>query len=212
MFKNRQEAGKLLADKLLNYKDTESIIYALPRGGVVLGAEIADKLNLPLDIIITRKIGHPLNPEYAVCAISENGNVVCNEEEAEKIDENWLSRQSEDELKEAGRRRLLYKTKRLSTEGKIAILVDDGIATGLTMLAAINEIREQKPMRIVVAVPVMPRDAESKILNVADESVSLEIPEYFAGAIGSYYEEFGQVSDEEVIELLNKNNEERNHH
>ena len=201
---NRQEAGKLLAKELYDYKGTDAIVYALPRGGVVLGFEIARELNIPLDIIITRKIGHPNNPEYAVCAITEEGELVCNEFEKSLLDPDWLKREMEKEQKEALRRRKTYlgDRKHTAAHGKTAIIVDDGIATGLTIFAAIQSLKKEKPKKVIVAVPVAPHDMVVKLRREVDDVVVLEDTNNYLGAVGAYYKDFPQVSDQEVIELL----------
>lgn len=202
-FKDRAEAGQKLAEKLEKYRDKEAVIYALPRGGVVLGYEIAKRLNAPLDLIITRKIGHPNNPEYAICAIAEDGHKLCNEEERSHIDSRWFDEKAKDEQEEAKRRRELYlQGKSESVKGKIAIIVDDGVATGLTLRLAIKELKHKQPKRIVVAVPVAPKEIASELEKEVDEFVALDIPKFYLGAVGAYYENFSQVKDEEVIQLL----------
>lgn len=203
-FADRSEAGRKLAEKLKKYRDRDVVVYALPRGGVVVGAEIAKRLHAPLDLIIVRKVGHPYNPEYALCALSENTHMVCNEEELAEVDKKWFEVQVQNERREAKRRREVYLEGRkpIAAKGKIAIIVDDGVATGLTMFVAILEIKHQNPKRIVVAVPVAPADTADQIKSKVDEFVALEIPEIFLGAIGAYYKFFPQVSDEEVIKLM----------
>lgn len=203
-FKNRTEAGKKLAQALEKYQGQEGIVYALPRGGVALGVEIAKALQMPLDLVIPRKIGHPRNPEYAICAVAENGEMVCNEREAARLDPQWLKQQLDKERKEARRRRERYLggSEPLSAAGKTAILVDDGIATGLTMQAAIRDVRHRNPAHIVVAIPVAPKDTAATLAREVDDVVGLEITDFYRGAVGAYYDDFLQVSDEEVIELL----------
>lgn len=203
-FKNRVEAGKLLAEKLISYRGKGVVVYAVPRGGVVLGAEVAKALEAPLDLVITRKIGHPANPEYAVCVVAENHHLVCNPAEKAALDPKWLEKAVEDERQEAIRRRKVYlgERKRPSVVGKTAIVVDDGIATGMTFLMALKEARHLKPAKLVAVVPVLPAEMLSKIQKEADEVVYLDAPEDFAGAVGSYYEEFPQVTDGEVVNLL----------
>lgn len=207
-FKDRQEAGRLLADGLAkvlaNHPDEAAVIYALPRGGVVLGAEIAKALNIPLDLVITRKIGHPTNPEYAICAVAEDGDYLCNPTEQALVDQDWLEAEFEKEKKEAQRRRVTYlgEQKTLSPEGKIAIVVDDGIATGLTMWLAIKEIKHFLPKRTIVAVPVVPSDTAERLRTEVEGLVALDIPEVYLGAVGAYYDDFPQVTDEQVIQLL----------
>ena len=203
-FRDRVDAGRRLAEALKKYRDQDGIVYALPRGGVVLGAEIARALRLPLDLIIPRKIGHPMSPEYAICAVVEEGEMVCNEWEVARVDPQWFKRVVAAEREEARRRRALYLKgrPRLPVEGKTAIIVDDGIATGLTMEAAIRDIKSKNPARVVVAVPVAPRDTAERLGREVDEIVALDIPEYYLGAVGAYYDDFPQVSDEEVVALM----------
>ena len=208
VFTDRQEAGKKLAEKLEKYKGRDTIIYALPRGGVVVGAEIAKILHCPLDLIIVRKVGHPYQPEYAVCAVAENSHLICNEEEVARIDQQWLKKEIEKERQEAVRRHQVYLSglKLPAVKGKVAVLVDDGIATGLTMETAIQELRHGQPQKLVVAVPVAPKETVDKLSSEVDEVVGLSINEYFLGAIGAYYEYFPQVSDEEVIQIMKEAN------
>lgn len=203
IFKDRTEAGKLLAEKLEKYVDKETVILALPRGGVVVAAEIAKNLNAPLDLVIVRKIGHPMNPEYAIGALAD-GEIVLNQAETDLIDKNVLERIIDQEKAEAQRRRTIYLAdkKGILLKNKTVILVDDGLATGLTVEAAILAVKKQTPKKIIVAVPVAPQDTFEKLKSLLNEIVVLELPIYFAGAIGAYYENFSQVSDEEVIELL----------
>ncbi len=203
-FKDRMEAGRKLAEALNKYKNQIAVVYALPRGGVILGEIIAKELGAYLDLVITRKIGHPLSPEYAVCAVAEDGDMICNETEKASLDPKWLERESKKEKKEAIRRRKVYLKGRLplKTENKIALIVDDGIATGLTMELAIREVKHLNPKKIVVAIPVLPADVAEKIRKEIDELVALDIPTNYAGAVGAYYEEFPQVEDEEVIKIL----------
>lgn len=209
MFENREEAGKKLVEKLEKYKGQDVVVYALPRGGVVLGVEIAKRLQAPLDLLIIRKIGHPFNPEYALCATSENAHMVCNEEELAVIDKQWFKNEVAKERQEAKRRREVYLKGRkpIPAKGKIAIIVDDGVATGLTMFTAILEIKHQETKKVVVAVPVAPPETADQVKSKVDEFVALEVPEIFLGAIGSYYESFPQVTDEEVIRLMKEVNE-----
>ncbi len=145
----------------------------MPRGGVVLGVEIARLLEMPLDLIISRKIGHPNNLEYAIGAVTENGTPVYNSREVARVDPEWLEARVRREREEAKRRRERYLGGRevLSVRGKTAILVDDGIATGLTMLAAIHEVKRRKPARIVVAVPVAPEDTAALFVLIATKRV-----------------------------------------
>lgn len=206
-FKNRAEAGRKLADALdSKYGGEEGIVYPLPRGGIPLGLEIARRLNMPIDLVIPRKIGHPFNPEYAICAVCENGGMVCNEWEVSQVETAWFEQRLKNERQEARRRRERYLGSRepLPATGKIAILVDDGIATGLTMRAAIRDLRRRHPARIVVAVPVAPKDTAALLKQEVDDLVALDIPDFYLGAVGAYYEDFPQITDDQVVEFLQR--------
>jgi len=204
-FKDRTDAGvklaRLLAEK---YAGADGIVYALPRGGVVLGVEIARHLGLPLDLVIARKIGHPYNPEYAIAAVTEHGAPVVNTDEIAQLPADWFNMQVKLQRQEATRRHEVYLDGRapLSCRGKTAIVVDDGIATGLTMAAAIRDLKQRHPARIVVAIPVAPADTAAKFRSEVDDLVALDLPQYYLGGVGAYYDYFPQVSDEEVIALL----------
>jgi putative phosphoribosyl transferase len=205
MFSDRAEAGKKLAQALKGYQGQDVVVYALPRGGVVLGIEVAKALNAPLDLVLPRKIGHPFHPEYAICAVTESGQLVCNETEKSSIDQAWLKLEVIKEQAEAKRRRNVYlKNKSLvSVRGKIAIIVDDGVATGLTLRAGIKDVKSKKPSQVVLAVPVCPKDIAQILRQESDKLVALNIPDFYLGAVGSYYHHFDQVKDEEVINTLN---------
>ncbi len=203
-FKDRKEAGVLLAEKLKEYVGKDVVVYAIPRGGVVLGVEVAKALQAPLDLVITRKIGHPASPEYAVCVVAENHHIVCNPDEKAALDPKWLAEAVERERQEAIRRRKVYLGEKVrpSVAGKTAIVVDDGVATGMTFLMALKEARHMKPAKLVAAVPVLPAQTLEKLKKEADEVIYLDAPVDFAGAVGSYYDDFPQLTDEEVIGLL----------
>ncbi|HEY4512658.1 MAG TPA: phosphoribosyltransferase family protein [Candidatus Paceibacterota bacterium] len=204
MFQDRKDAGQKLAQELLRYRGKDAVVLALPRGGVVLGYEIAKALELPLDIVVTRKIGHPNNPEYAICAVDEKGELFCNEAEAGSVDQNWLKAEVSRQKNEAKRRIKVYRDEEKQKElsGKTVILVDDGIATGLTIHAALQSILKERPKEIVVAVPVAPNDVVADLRGKADDVVTLDNGEHYLGAVGAYYNNFPQVSDGEVIKLL----------
>lgn len=203
-FKDRADAGKKLSKLLEKYRNKEAVIYALPRGGVILGGEIARELSLPLSLVITRKIGHPAQKEYAICVIAEDGHMICNKDEKAFLTEDWLHKQIEQEKQEAKRRREVYLVdqKPLSAKKKIAIIVDDGIATGLTMELAIRELKHDDPKKIIVAVPVITKDISEKFKKEGVELAALEFPEFHLGSVGAYYENFPQVEDAEAIEIL----------
>jgi len=208
IFKDRKDAGMRLASKLLHYKDREDVlVLALPRGGVVIGFEIAKLLHCPLDIIIIRKIGFPGQPELAIGAVSETGTVVFNEHiiTDHDISKDYIEREISKQKKEIERRVSLYRSGKSipPLEGKIIILVDDGVATGATMKAALSTLKTEKLSRLVVALPVSSQEAEIEIKKMVDEWVCLETPEWFM-AISNYYQDFTQVNDHEVRELLTK--------
>jgi predicted phosphoribosyltransferase len=203
-FRDRVDAGKQLAQALKKYQKHDGVVYALPRGGVVLGVEVARALDMPLDLLIPRKIGHPLQPEYAIGAVVENGEMVCNQHEVARVDPQWFRQEVEAERQEAHRRRELYLGEREPSpvENKTAIIVDDGIATGLTMEVAIRDARRRRPAHLVVAVPVAPPETVERLSREVDEFLVLDPSPYYIGAVGAYYDHFNQVTDEEVIALL----------
>jgi putative phosphoribosyl transferase len=204
LFRDRLEAGQRLATALQTYRDTDAVVYALPRGGVVVGAAIADALRKPLEVLLPRKIGHPFNPEFAIGAVTDEGHAVWNEAMFGAVDPEWLKVEGRRQQEEAIRQRNLYLSGRasLTLKGKTALVADDGIATGLTMRAALRQVRDRKPATIVVAVPVAPSGTVSDLSREADEVVVLSAPDDFLGAVGEYYRHFDQVSDVEVLALV----------
>jgi len=206
-FKDRNEAGRRLAAALTGYKRERPVVLALPRGGVPVAAEVAAALKAPIDLILVRKIGVPLQPELAMGAVVDGGLplVVRNEDVISMagIEETEFKSVCDSELAEIERRRQRYlgNRERVNVEGRIAIVVDDGIATGATTRAALRATRMRMPKKLVLAVPVAPTDSLAALRNEADEIVCLEEHEFF-GAIGYYYADFRQVSDREVIECL----------
>lgn len=208
VFIDRSDAGQQLAQKLLKYKG-RAVIYALPRGGVVTGAEVAKELDAPLDLILVKKIGHPYDPEYAIGAVAENGEPVFNEQETDGLDKCWLEQTIQKHREENNRRRKEYFEKGYKApkvKGRVAIIVDDGIATGLTMEAAINQVKALLPQKIIVAVPVAPYEAVEDLQETADELVTIDNPEDFLGSVGAHYQYFDQIEDNEVIDLLKETN------
>lgn len=206
-FKDRTDAGQQLAHALGKYKGQESVVYALPRGGVVPAAIVAEALEAPLDLLIPRKIGHPYNPEYAIAAFSEGGYYIANQGEGLLVNTTWFAEELGRQRKEAERRRRLYMANRkpLPVQNKVAIVIDDGIATGLTMQVTVQSLKQYNPKKIVVAVPVAPADTVKKLEEMVDEVIVLHVPADSFGAVGAYYDDFPQVSDEEVITLLKTN-------
>lgn len=193
----------MLAGALEKFKGQDAVVYSLPRGGVVLGYEVSRHLNAPLDLIITRKIGYPGSRECAVCAVSEDGEMICDSLGASRLNQNWLAARAEEEIKEANRRRRVYLQGRppLEARGKVAIVVDDGMATGLTALLAVMVLKKQHARRSVVAVPVCSPEAAERIKREADELVALDVPYDFC-TVSEHYEQFPQIEDEDVIRLI----------
>lgn len=209
IFKDRKAAGKLLAKHLKQYKGKKNtIVLGIPRGGVIVAAEVAESLNLPLDIIVTRKIGHPYQPELAVGAVDADGSVVWDNQLLKQLEFKIsnLKFKIEDERQEIERREQLYRQGKapLEIKNKVVILVDDGIATGSTTLAAVKYLRRHRAEKVVLAVPVASQDSVSRIsreLGGLGEVVVLETPDYFQ-AVGQFYQQFEPVEDAEVVQLL----------
>lgn len=202
-FRDRSDAGRQLANKLTSYTNSDAVVLALPRGGVVVGHEIATRLHVPLDVIITRKIGHPQNKEYAICAITEDGRRICDSTGLRGIDEAWVQQESAIAMGEVVRRRqLLSGGEAIPITDKTVIVVDDGVATGLTMRAALMMVHAQKPARVILAVPVVPHDVLKDFQDLADEFVILDNGKDFRGSVGEYYENFAQVPDKEIVLCL----------
>ncbi|KAA0676299.1 phosphoribosyltransferase [Azospirillum brasilense] len=206
-FRNRNEAGRCLAASLTHLRDEKPVVLALPRGGVAVAVEVAGAFHAPLDIVLVRKICAPFQPELAVGAIADGGHVetVINPDVAAFVSEAWIGKETIRQLREIERRRAVYvgDRPRVPVAGRTAILVDDGIATGATMRAALRSVRRANPKRLVLAVPVAPPDIVSELRAEADEVVCLQVPHSF-GAIGAFYEDFHQLDDAEVIRLLDE--------
>jgi len=207
IFSDRLEAGKKLATKLLTSLsyDSSLIVLAIPRGGVVIGSQLASVLGCPLEVMVTKKIGAPGNPELAVGAIGFTGEPVIDEALAAKVgaDETYLQNQIDILKKQIAEsiKNFSQDKKPLVFKDKTVILTDDGVATGATMKAAIEILRQENPQKIIVAVPVISKEALKEIEALADEVVFLEAPDLFL-AVGQFYENFEQVTDEEVKKLL----------
>ncbi len=205
-FVDRQDAGKQLAEKLAAYKNHPSaIVIGLPRGGMIPAAEVAKELALPLDIVVPRKIGAPFNKELAVGAVTQDGQMVWNEQLVKSlhISPDDMKDTIEKERAESKRRLQLYRRDRapLILKDKVVIIVDDGIATGATMRAAIAYVKQQGAKKIIAATPVATVDTLEIIQNEVDEVVSVLLPKIFLG-ISAFYGSFPQTEDEEVIALM----------
>jgi putative phosphoribosyl transferase len=205
-FRDRTDAGRALADALTRFRaDTNAVVLALPRGGVPVGYEVASALDLPLDVLVVRKLGMPSQPELAMGAVASGGAFVLNEDVVRYLPRgsDAVEQVKAQELQELARREKIYRGERpaLQMRGRTGILVDDGLATGATMEAAVRALRSLHAQRIVVAVPVASIEARERIAAVADEVVCLRAPPFFS-AVGQWYERFDQTDDEEVRELL----------
>ena len=207
MFRDRKDAGERLAAQLLHLKDKSPVVLALPRGGVAIGAEIARLLGAPLDIVLVRKIGVPWQPELALGAVANGGvpEIFIDErmQEAMAIPADYVREETTRQLAELERRRQIYRAGRPPVEvaGRTAIVVDDGIATGATMRVALRAVRRRGPDRLVLAAPVAAAETLAALGGEADETVCVTAPQGL-GAIGYYYEDFHQMSDDEVTALL----------
>jgi len=205
MFIDRVDAGVKLGLALRDFNIEDPVVLGIPRGGVIVAVEVAKILKAPLDIAIARKIGAPFNREYAIGAINSLGSVILNEASIRElgISNDYIEKAVKEELEEIKRRLSIYRGERdtIDIKDKSVIIVDDGLATGLTMLSVVKGVKTNKPKKIIVAVPVASDEAIKRFEGEA-EVFALYIPEYFY-AVGQFYEDFRQVTDEEVIYALN---------
>ncbi|MCW1990788.1 putative phosphoribosyl transferase [Bradyrhizobium diazoefficiens] len=209
LFQDREDAGRQLARALVKYRSRHPVILALPRGGVPVAAEITAQLEAPLDLVLVRKIGVPMQPELAMGAVvdGEQSLIVRNQDVVELagVSEETFDVVCREELAEIERRRVRYLGDRARSDvkGQVAIIVDDGIATGATTLAAIRALRKREPKELILAVPVAPLETLQRLHTEVDAIVCLDTPRDF-GAIGYYYRDFRQVDDDEVIAILER--------
>jgi putative phosphoribosyl transferase len=206
-FKDRETAGRQLAQKLIQYKGKAVVVLGIPRGGVPVAAEIANILNCPLDVLLCKKIGHPTQKEYAIGAVSLTDSYLIPHENVDPlyiVEEIKIVRQRLEEMKKR-----FSVNNHFSTAQKTVILADDGMATGRTMIAAIRLLRKSYPLKIILAIPVASASAKQLIISEVDELVILYEPEWFTG-VGAFYENFEEVTDEEVIQLLSQHHGEFN--
>lgn len=208
LFRDRHEAGQQLAQRLLHYKNAKNaIVLALPRGGVVVGYDISLALRLPLDVLITRKLGSPANPELAMGALAETGYLHVNEDVIREyqVTKGQLDEETRRQQHEIDRRIQRYREGRAlpSLKGQTVILVDDGIATGATFFASLGALLKAETVRVVAAVPVAPPRVAAQVKDLVDEVVVLHTSEWFFG-IGQFYEHFPQIEDEEVIACMER--------
>lgn len=209
LFRDRNDAGRQLAEALVKYKNRHPVVLALPRGGVPVAAEVAERLEAPLDLVLVRKIGAPMQPELAMGAVvdGEQPVIVRNQDivDLTGVSEETFDAICKEELEEIDRRRERYLGNRARSDvkGQVAIVVDDGIATGATTLAAIRALRNRGPKELILAVPVAPLETLQRLHGEVDAIVCLDTPRDF-GAIGYYYRDFSQVSDDEVVAILKR--------
>ena len=206
IFKDRDEAGVKLAEKLGKYKGQDVVVFALPRGGAVIGDKIAEYLMAPLDLVIVKKIGHPANREYAIAAVAEDGDPVYSASEVGALGREWFEEELRRARLEIKRRREEYMGGRPPRDirGKIAVIADDGIATGLTMMAAIADIKRRGAAKTVAAVPVAPYETAKALGKMADDVAAVVIDPAFMGAVGAYYRSFEQLDDSDVKAVLDR--------
>ena len=208
-FENRQDAGRQLARKLRERNFDNPVILALPRGGVPVAYEVANALGAPMDLLFVKKIGAPGWPEYGIGAVVDGANpqIVLTEEIVRQLrpSPDYIEAEMQRQLKEIARRRLIYLGDRqpIDLKDRTVIIVDDGIATGGTVKAALKGVRKNQPRKIILAVPVAPRDTLEELSDQCDEIICLYTPTPF-GAVGSFYRDFGQTGDSEVISLMSR--------
>jgi len=210
LFKNRIEAALLLAEKLQWLKkevqEHSLLVLAIPRGGVVTGDIIATSLGVNLDVVVAKKIGHPSNPEFAIGAVMHDGSFISNEfvVRLSDVPQQYLADSISILTKEIDRRLMKFRgSKVYDLSGKVVVLVDDGVATGMTMFAAIRWLKTQQLRRLIVAIPVGAKETIQALKEIVDEVIVLHSPAIF-GAVGAFYEDFSQVSDDEVVEIMQK--------
>lgn len=204
-FKDRTQAGRKLSAVLHRFQDKDTVVLALPRGGVVLGAEVARELNAPLGLVLVCKICHPHYPEYAVGAITEDGTTVYDAAEHASLHELWRKQAEKNALELLAYRHNVYFEEDYvppRLRDSTVLIVDDGVATGLTVQAAVRSVRGASPNKIVVAAPVASAESVSLLEDEADEVIILDNPGNFLGAVGAHYREFPPVDDDQVKTLL----------
>ncbi|HLF17758.1 MAG TPA: phosphoribosyltransferase family protein [Candidatus Omnitrophota bacterium] len=214
-FRDRQEAGRLLAQTLLRYHGEKTVVLGIPRGGVVVANEIANVLSAPLDVVFAHKLGAPENPELAMGAVTENGALYLNERITSRliILPEYIAAEKERQLNHIKQKSALFRRLRpkIPLKGKTVIITDDGVATGATLQAALWSARMEKPKKLIAAVPVGPEETLRQLSVDADEMVCLRVPAFLT-AIGQFYIHFGQVEDSEVLEMLKRSVKRRRNH
>jgi putative phosphoribosyl transferase len=204
-FQNRSQAGKLLAEELTYLKDKKAVVLGIPRGGIVVAKYLAREIGADLDIVISRKLGAPNQSELAVGALAESGEVYLNQYVVNElgVSESYIEEEKERQMAEIKRRSQLIRSvlPRMPLKDRVVLITDDGVATGATMQAAVWAIRREKPRKLIVAIPVASEEAVTRLAQDVDELVCLRMPANFM-AVGQFYYQFSQVTDEEVLEIL----------
>lgn len=207
IFKDRIEAGKKLAEKLQEYKDKNVLILGIPRGGVVVANELAKSLRGELDVIVTKKIGAPGNPEFAIGAVDSKGHLILNEDIAYALEDlrDYLDKEKEKITAKVKEYEKKFRGEKppLKIRDRVVIITDDGVATGSTLLTAIEFVKEESPKEIIVVIPVGPLETLEKLKEDVDKLVFLHAPRFFM-SVGQFYENFEQTTDEEVTEILER--------
>jgi putative phosphoribosyl transferase len=204
VFEDRQQAARMLAQRLERFRGSNPLVLAIPRGAVPMGRIIAEALGGELDVVMVRKLGAPGNPEFAIGSVDEGGAVdLARYAGSYGITEHYIEKEKQVQLDVLHRRRALYTRPPVDPAGRTVIVVDDGVATGSTMLAALRAVRRRNPARLIAAAAVAPPHSVQRLSEAADEVVCLETPDDFF-AVGQFFRDFGQVTDEEVVGILNE--------
>lgn len=205
MFKDHSSVGKKMAQLLIDYKNSDSVIYALRKDGIIVAYEIAKQLHLPLELIFTQKIFHPRYFNYAIGSISETCEFMTNDVEM-LVDKDWLEKEIEEKRENMLKERKKYCSghKPIDPKGKTVIIVDDGVGTGFSLFSAIKEIRKKDPLKIIVAIPILSSEMVYPIKNIADELVDLETVVENFGAVSNYYKKNKESSEKKVKNILSK--------
>jgi len=204
MFRNRDDAAKKLADSLMQYQGKNPLVLAIPRGSVPMAKLIAERLGGDFDVVLVRKLRAPFNPEFALGSVDESGwSYIAEYAASAGGTPDYIASEKQLQLETIRRRRAQYTPIRppIDPGGRIVIVIDDGLATGSTMISALHSLRARHPAKLICAVPVAPADTLVKVQQYADEVVCLEVPENFQ-AVGQFYADFPQIEDEEVIAIL----------
>lgn len=202
-FANRQEAGRLLGRALTHERSSKTIVLGIPRGGLVIAKQVAQELDADLDVVFAHKLGAPGHPECAIGAVGEDGKGVMDSSLFFPVGRQYLEQEKKSQMIAMERRMKEYRAvlPKISLERRIVIVTDDGVAMGYTMEAALGSLRIQKPQKIILALPVGPKDTIERLARLADETVSLMVPAWFEG-VSQFYQEFSQVDDLEVLRIL----------